>query len=84
VSGDSIGATSLEPVRPGEGDESAESNEGSEAAEGNGASWRKFADPCLPNAEEQRVHFLTHVPYRSWCTHCVRGKGKKVPPRQER
>ncbi len=60
------------------GDESAESNEGVEAAEGNGAAWRKFADPRLPNAEEQRVHFLTHVPYRSWCSHCVRGKGKKV------
>ena len=39
---------------------------------------RKMADPQLPDAEEVRCHELTHLPYRSWCSHCVRGKGKAL------
>eukprot|EP00973_Karenia_brevis_P021534 2959621-Karenia_brevis.AAC.2 len=30
--------------------------------------------PNTPTAEEYRTHRLTHLPYRSWCAHCVRGK----------
>eukprot|EP00973_Karenia_brevis_P083236 11541025-Karenia_brevis.AAC.1 len=37
--------------------------------------------PKTPTAEEYRVHRLTHLPYRSWCPHCVRGK-KKNPPQK--
>ena len=30
--------------------------------------------PELPNQEEVDKHFAaTHVPYRSWCAHCVKG-----------
>ena len=29
-------------------------------------------DPRLPSREEVRLHSLTHLPYRSWCAHCVR------------
>ena len=35
-------------------------------------------DPKLPSSEEVRQHNLTHVPYRSWCPHCVRGRGKEM------
>ena len=28
-----------------------------------------------PNQEEVDKHMNTHIPYRSWCKHCVRGKG---------
>ena len=29
-----------------------------------------------PSEEEVRIHNLTHLPYRSWCPHCVRGKAR--------
>ena len=40
----------------------------------------KAADPKLPTPEE--VDNLTHLPYRSWCPHCVRGKGKTMDHRR--
>ena len=30
--------------------------------------------PYTPSRQERMEHDLTHVPYRSWCPHCVRGK----------
>ena len=35
--------------------------------------------PTMPSQEEVEAHMLTHVPYRSWCKHCVRGKAKGKP-----
>ena len=29
-----------------------------------------------PTAQERLDHAIAHVPYRSWCPHCVRGRGK--------
>eukprot|EP00971_Amphidinium_carterae_P094039 1860854-Amphidinium_carterae.1 len=29
-----------------------------------------------PTDEERRYHNLTHYPYRDWCQHCVRGRGR--------
>ena len=34
-------------------------------------------DPRLPSGEARREHELTHIPFRSWCRHCVRGRGKE-------
>ena len=48
---------------------------------------KKIADPRRPRKEEVEAHELTHVPYRSWCEVCVRGRGKSRPHtagRQER
>ena len=44
---------------------------------------RKLQDPKLPSPEEIRAHELTHLPYRSWCIHCVRGKGKSMDHRKQ-
>ena len=30
-----------------------------------------------PREEEVRMHNQTHLPYRSWCPHCVRGKARR-------
>eukprot|EP00971_Amphidinium_carterae_P094579 1872211-Amphidinium_carterae.1 len=30
-----------------------------------------------PSEEERRYHNLTHYPYREWCEHCVRGRGRE-------
>ena len=38
----------------------------------------KMQDPKLPSVEEIREHSITHLPYRSWCRHCVRGRGREM------
>ena len=40
------------------------------------------AVPTLPSKEEVLRHRLTHRPFRSWCPHCVRGKGRERPHRK--
>ena len=42
----------------------------------------KKLDPKMPSDEERREHELTHLPYRNWCRHCVRGRGKEEPCRR--
>ena len=37
--------------------------------------------PVEPTATERALHEITHLPYRSWCKHCVAGKGKQTPHR---
>ena len=37
--------------------------------------------PYTPSPEEIANHNMTHIPYRSWCPQCVRGKGKASPHR---
>ena len=32
--------------------------------------------PATPSKAEVAQHRLTHRPFRSWCPHCVRGKGR--------
>ena len=29
--------------------------------------------PCLPSPEEVEAHNAIHIPFRSWCAHCVSG-----------
>ena len=41
-------------------------------------------DPMLPSQSEVQQHCLTHMPYRNWCPHCVRGRGKEINHRCER
>ena len=33
--------------------------------------------PNEPTEQQRAQHCLTHLPYRSWCEHCVRAKGKE-------
>ena len=35
--------------------------------------------PKGPSKQEREEHELTHMPYRSWCKHCVRGRGINNP-----
>ena len=30
-----------------------------------------------PTQEEVNAHNVSHLPYRSWCPHCVRGKARR-------
>ena len=33
----------------------------------------------LPSQAEIEQHMLTHIPFRSWCKHCVMGKSVSQP-----
>ena len=40
-------------------------------------SVRRTADPRLPSVKDVKDHVLEgHLPYRNWCSDCVRTKGK--------
>ena len=34
-----------------------------------------------PTRREMEEHECTHIPYRSWCEQCVKGRGRKTPHR---
>ena len=38
---------------------------------------QRKAGPREPTKEEKEEHEKTHLPFRSWCRHCVRGRGKE-------
>ena len=40
---------------------------------------RPLRSPCEPTREEIDSHNLTHAQFKSWCPHCVRGRGKNSP-----
>jgi hypothetical protein len=37
---------------------------------------RKLMDPKKPSQQEFDEHYLSHLPFRNWCPHCMRGKAK--------
>ena len=51
--------------------------DGADTAEGQLAKSGKVL--VLPSEAEVEQHELTHLPFRSWCRHCVRAKGKESP-----
>jgi hypothetical protein len=45
---------------------------------------RKLHDPKLPSEHEVQEHNLSgHMPFRSWCPHCVRGRGKEMDHKKQ-
>ena len=40
---------------------------------------KKARDPKLPTEEQVEEHNKTHLPFRSWCPHCIRGRGMNAP-----
>ena len=40
--------------------------------------------PMMPSRQEVLEHYVTHIPFRSWCAHCVAGKCKSKPHFQKR
>ena len=41
------------------------------------------ARPYTPTKAEVYEHEVTHLPYRTWCKHCVKGRGVSTPHRKE-
>ena len=42
---------------------------------------RMLHDPGRPTRKEREEHWILHYPFRSWCKHCLRGKGVSGPHR---
>ena len=42
---------------------------------------RGLRAPGSPTEEERTIHERTHLPYRSWCDSCVKGRGQAAPHR---
>ena len=62
------------------GEEGGAQGEGREGAQGEECEAREVKAPPIPvtpSREEVLQHRLKHHPYRSWCPHCVRGKGRE-------
>ena len=38
-----------------------------------------MAAPVQPTKEEWEQHVITHLPFRAWCPHCIRGRGLNAP-----
>ncbi len=43
---------------------------------------KSITDPRKPTEKEFEDHHRTHLPYRNWCPHCVRAKGKDLDHRK--
>ena len=38
--------------------------------------------PEDPTQEEFEAHMVTHMPFRAWCPHCIKGRAKAGPHRK--
>ena len=50
-------------------------------ADEEGENPKVLRDPGLPSKKARDEHDVTHIPYRSWCAHCVRGSGRYAQSR---
>ena len=88
-----VGASASNDVRPGEQnpggvppperkeEEQVEAQE--EEADRGVRKPARMSDPREPSEEERKEHEMTHLPYRSWCKHCVGGRGKDAPHKRQ-
>ena len=44
---------------------------------------KKITCDLRPSKEEVELHNTSHLPFRSWCPHCVRGKAKRRAHRKK-
>ena len=43
---------------------------------------KTILDPLKPTEKEVEDHNRTHMPYRNWCPHCIRAKGRDMDHRR--
>ena len=71
-SGDGVGAGLSQQGET----EQAERGDGREEEGEDGRAPQRLRTPFTVTAEEKEKHELTHTPYRAWCRHCVRARGR--------
>ena len=70
-----------------EGNEAQEDEEKGETIsveEEEGAMVRVAKAERTPSKEEVTMHMVNHIPFRSWCVHCVKGKAHGNPHRRRK
>ena len=68
--------------KDGLGHEEATEEEGRSEEGEEGRVPRKIQAPVYVSKVEREEHELTHTPYRSWCDHCVRCRGRNTQHRK--
>ena len=66
------------PTEDGEGGEDEPMQEGAEEGR---PLFRKSENQS--SSQEVQEHMKTHIPYRSWCAHCIRVRERNDPTGQE-
>ena len=61
-----------------DGDEVIEMDAQERAGEAPAAQPRMARSPREPSAQARLLHEITHIPHRTWCRHCMRGRCKDV------
>ena len=56
-----------------------EEHEGKDEDEEEGQEPVTRRAPKAPTKEEREKHEATHLPFREWCDHCVRGRARNKP-----
>ena len=77
---ESEAAESVRPINVEVGDVDEEDFEDIECQEKESEEARDpivLRDPGSPTPREIEEHNVTHMPFRSWCPHCVSGKAKE-------
>ena len=59
-------------------DEKGEESEGQEEVS-EGRALKALRSPPPPTRREIEEHALSHIPFRAWCPHCMRGKARSGP-----
>ena len=52
-----------------------------DVADEEGECPKVLRDPGTPTQQQKAEHETTHLPFRSWCEHCVRGSGRDAQSR---
>lgn len=72
-----LGGQEADAARDGEDIYEGVAGEGQPAEEAEeGRAAKPLRLPCLPSPKEIEAHSVSHIPFRAWCSHCVRGRGK--------
>ena len=63
-------------LRPMATEDEKEEEKGAEEEGEEGRDAVAMPSPMSPSRQEREQHELTHTPYRAWCPHCVRARGR--------
>ena len=80
VDDDMFGEEEWRNVEDQERKRKEEEGAGEEDEEGHRPRHKIVSDK--PSQKEIDEHMITHIPFRDWCPHCVRGKSKSTPHRK--
>ena len=75
-----MGSYAVRPVNATEGELGEFESDVDGDGEAGDRKTKRLQDPQMPLDVEE--HELTHLPFRNWCRHCVRGRGKEFPHRR--